>query len=172
MKSFSVNFEKREFNEFFDKIKQTKAGRKRFLVDFHNTLTSKLQKNFSLKCGLYNIYNWINDNQSEFFWRGSYKCLHTNCQAKFDCFIRRSDLSKNVSKFEETTEYIVITVIVNEIATHELYNKKKRFSNEERDKLLKDVLAKGVTRVLNENILHNHRVGTKGLFLFFVLFDS
>lgn len=107
-----------------------------------------------VKCWLKNIYNHITTctvRQCSFYWKGLYKCINPNCNARFKAFIQDKPINGG-------------SIIVNwsKGSSHEKLKKPSRLTGEERGKTSKNIMIHGTNFVRNENIIHNVR-GLTGL---------
>ncbi|RNA15894.1 hypothetical protein BpHYR1_008136 [Brachionus plicatilis] len=92
--------------------------RRRFLTDFHDNLSYKLQKNLNVNCWLSVIYNWFNNKT---YWSAKYSCIEKECKVNFDCKIESQP---------KINQDVFVCVVQNGICIHKHFLKEKRYTAE------------------------------------------
>ena len=113
---------------------------KRLNAKFSEFVTVKLNSQ-GFFCRLQSLNNWF-PNNSDYFWRGLYKCAHKTCDVKFKTII-------------ETSKSCRILVYAKGNCEHDSETKKIRCSGKAREDLKMKLLAFSALKVQSENVLLN-----------------
>lgn len=142
-KNVSIEFSFNEWMDHFSKINQN-SKRKRFLVDFHDKLSFKLQQEKHCKCWLKCNYNWFNNRT---YWSGSYKCIYEKCGNNFYAFCKNEPIiNQNV---------LLKVHFKDENVNHDQIIKKKRYYGDKRSNIALEVMSKGISNLIDENVIYN-----------------
>lgn len=143
LKNLRILFSASEFNNHCAKLNE-KSKRKRLLVDFHDSLSLKLQSAHDINCWLSVVYNWFN---SKSFWNALYKCIMPECTAKFKCNIPNKPLAN---------DDVILTINCIGACNHDKISKKSRCTKQLRKEVGLNLLSNGVSCVIDENIIYNN----------------
>jgi len=144
---FSVVISKGDWEEAEKCIRSTNS-RKKFNKFFHEKLNQIIKLN-GIKCYLICLNNYFSKNQTNYLWKGKYKCKGRYCSIKYSAII---------TKQCETSD-IVLTVEWNGKSLHEDISKPITCSDLLRDEMKLHLMAKGQNVVASENFLKNLGVG-------------
>jgi hypothetical protein len=118
----------------------TNPAKVKFLVDFDNVLSEKLQKQ-GIKCWLRCANNYFGKKQ---FWTGKFFCIEKSCGIKYDAFgLKQKESIDIFVSFDSKT------------IDHEIIIKQLRVSGEQRIIQQKSLLSNGICNTQSFNDIYN-----------------
>lgn len=132
-------------------LKATYNKRSKFISDFSNFLSEKIQKH-GINCWLKCDFNWFKKNESQKlsspFWKGRYQCY--SCKNTF--------FTKIIEELKDPNEntYVIIFVTYYEYFKHDAkISPKIRCFGEKRLEQAKELMYESTSNVITNNIIDN-----------------
>ncbi len=102
-----------------------------------------------VKCWLKSIFNWFHKDSETTKLKGKFRCRKQECNLIF-----------KVSIINDSNGQLSIITIWNGESNHEKYNFKKRIVGQERRNISYELVAKGTSNLISENIISNESFDT------------